>query len=102
MRRTMKTPAKFALALLLGWPLLPAIDATARDKAIKNSGVVKACSRYGNGCVSGAVRPAKWGHEVQLKSGTWIDCRQDCGRALLEETIDFWDSQADKARVAAP
>lgn len=74
----------------------------ARDKSRSGQSLAKACSRYGNGCVSGAVRPARYGQQVRLKSGTWIDCKGDCGRTLLEETVDFWDSQAEKALIAVP
>ena len=79
-----------ALALLGALALPPA--AQAHDR-----GGVKACSNYGNGCYRAPVRRSKWGHEMRLKGGTWIDCRGDCRQTLREETIDFWETQNDKA-----
>ena len=78
------------LALLGALALPPA--AQARDR-----GAVTACSNYGNGCYRAPVRRGKWGREMRLKGGTWIDCRGDCRQTLREETIDFWETQNDKA-----
>ncbi len=85
------------LLLTLSSAMRPDV-ALAREKSGRGP-IVKACSPYGNGCVAGPVRAAKFGPQVRLKSGTWIDCKGDCGQALLEETIDFWDSQSDKAMI---
>ena len=57
---------------------------------------VTACSRYGNGCASAPVRTGRFGHELRLKGGTWIDCKSDCRQTLREETVDFWDTQREK------
>ena len=92
---TMLLAAGFTVAALDG------VEAAGKSKKYGTS-YARACSRYGNGCVSGPVRPGLFGPQVRLKSGTWIDCKGDCGLALLEETIDFWDSQADKAKIATP
>ena len=88
-----------AVLLFACWTAFGLAPAVARDRSGQSSGFVRACSPYGNGCVSGPVRPAKFGPQVRLKSGTWIDCKSDCGQALLEETIDFWDSQSEKAMI---
>ena len=96
-----KTTA-IAFAAITAWFAFEQTLAMAGSKAHRGLGSIKACSRYGNGCVAGPVRRAQYGLQVRLKSGTWIDCKGDCGQALLEETIDFWDSQADKARAAIP
>jgi hypothetical protein len=39
---------------------------------------------------------------MRLKGGTWIDCRGDCRETLREETVDFWETQNDKAIAAGP
>lgn len=83
--------ALFAALVALSTLTLPQA-ADARDR-----GGVTACSNYGNGCYHAPVRRSKWGHKMRLKGGTWIDCRGDCRRTLREETIDFWETQNDKA-----
>ena len=57
---------------------------------------VRSCSRFGNGCVSGAVRHGPSGREVRLPGGTWIGCAGDCHRTLADETIDFWDKRSQE------
>lgn len=59
-------------------------------------GDVTACSRYGNGCYSAPVRAGRFGPEMRLKGGTWIDCKGSCKDTLREETIDFWDTQRER------
>lgn len=56
-------------------------------------GYTVAESRYGNGTVTGAVRMARLGPQVQLPSGRWEYCRRLCSETLRVETIDFWDSR---------
>jgi hypothetical protein len=60
-------------------------------------GTVTACSRYGNGCYTAPVRPGKFGPEMRLKGGTWIDCRGSCKDTLREETVDFWDTLRERS-----
>lgn len=79
--------------------LQPTSDAEARKR---QNGAVVACSRYGNGCYEAQVRPGRYGPQMRLKGGTWIDCRGDCREALREETVDFWETQNDKAMAAGP
>ncbi len=57
-------------------------------------GMVVAESRFGNGTVSGPVRPARYGWEVRLPGGTWVACRRSCSETLRVETVDFWQSNA--------
>lgn len=66
-------------------------------EAGSSQGKVRACSSYGNGCYTAPVRQGKWGREMRLRGGTWIDCRGDCRRTLREETVDFWETQQEKA-----
>lgn len=56
-------------------------------------GRVVAESRHGNGTVSGRVREARNGLQVQLPSGTWIYCRSSCSETLRVSTIDQWENQ---------
>lgn len=55
--------------------------------------VVVAESRYGNGSVSGAVRPGRNGWQVRLPRGTWMDCVFSCSETLRRATVDFWATQ---------
>lgn len=66
----------------------------------KSYGSVTSCSRWGNGCLTLPVRRGRFGYEARGKGGTWIDCRGDCEQALREDVIDFWETQADKAKAA--
>jgi hypothetical protein len=94
----MPRPTHVLLALALGaGATAPPADAGGRDK-----GSIVACSRFGNGCYRAPVRQGKWGAEMRLKGGTWIDCRGDCRETLREETVDFWETQNDKAIAAGP
>lgn len=54
-------------------------------------GYVTAESRFGNGSVSGAVRRADRGWQVQLPGGTWEYCRRSCSETLRVETVDKWE-----------
>jgi hypothetical protein len=66
-------------------------DAAARSPERLSS--VTVCSRYGKGCVSGPVRPGKFGPDVRMPGGTWISCKLDCRNTLREETVDFWETK---------
>jgi hypothetical protein len=84
--------ALFAIAALAG--LAATVDAEARLKRPPTSypdGYVTAESRFGNGIVSGPVRPARYGWEVRLPGGTWVGCRRSCSETLRVETVDFWE-----------
>lgn len=57
---------------------------------------VTECSRYGNGCYTALVRQGRFGPEMRLKGGTWIDCKGSCKDTLREETVDFWETQRER------
>lgn len=80
-----------ALAVIIATVLTAGL-ASAAEAAGRGGSVVTACSRYGNGCYSAPVRPGKWGHEMRLRSGTWIDCEGDCQRTLREQKLDFFET----------
>lgn len=61
------------------------------------AGSVSVCSRYGNGCYTAPVRHGRFGLEMRLKGGTWIDCKGSCKDTLREETVDFWDTQRERS-----
>lgn len=62
----------------------------ARRHSYRDGGdVVVAVSRFGNGHVTGAVRPTSVGPQVQLPSGSWIYCRRSCSETLRVETVDL-------------
>lgn len=87
---------------LIALGMCGALWGPAAEAAAKHPGSVTACSRYGNGCYTAPVRKGKFGPEMRLKNGTWIDCRGDCRQALREETVDFWETQNNKAMIIRP
>lgn len=73
--------------------IAPAAEAGRyRDQSYR-SGYVVAESDWGNGTISGPVRPWRHGWQVRLPRGTWIDCGRDCSETLRRATVDFWESQ---------
>lgn len=65
-----------------------------------NAGYVVAESRFGNGTVSGPVRRSRFGYQVRMPGGTWIDCRRSCAETLRVETVDFWQNSKGAGRDA--
>jgi hypothetical protein len=64
---------------------------------------VVAESHYGNGTISGAIRPWRNGWQVRLPRGTWVDCVYGCANTLRRATIDFWDAEgAAQGRPGSP
>lgn len=53
---------------------------------------VTARSHFGNGTVSGVVRPARFGWEVRLPHGTWVACRRSCEDTLRVQTVDLLET----------
>lgn len=58
---------------------------------------VVAESQWGNGTISGPVRPGPHGWQVRMPRGTWIDCVRSCSDTLRRATIDFWQSNGPNA-----
>ena len=85
-----KSKALSIIAGLAVFNILAAPDAEA-GKRTSGHGSVTGCSRFGHGCVSGAVRNSGAGAEVRLPGGTWLNCARDCRDKLAAETVDFWD-----------
>lgn len=86
----------FALAALTAAVAGAPDTVAARPGGI--TGKVTACSRYGNGCYTAPVRQGRFGPEMRLKGGTWIDCKGSCIDTLREETVDFWDTRRERGR----
>ena len=89
------------LVLALTALVVPLLASTA-EAARRDNDRVTGCSRFGRGCVSGPVRPARFGQEVRLPGGTWYPCAGDCRETLRAETVDFWDEhqrrEGDRSR----
>ena len=84
--------ASFGTVLVLSLATLVApLLASTAQAARRDGDRVTGCSRYGRGCVSGPIRPARFGQEVRLPGGTWYPCAGDCRETLRAETVDFWD-----------
>lgn len=83
--------------LLVAAIAAPAAAEARRSRKGPPQNYVVAESRIGNGTVTGAVREAALGPQVQLPSGTWIYCRHSCSETLRVETIDFWDAHGPNA-----
>lgn len=85
-----------ALALALG--IAGGHMALAAQSAFALPQAVTAQSRYGNGSATGAVRMNPRGFpEVQLPSGTWIDCAGDCREAMRRIYLDFWETMQEES-----
>ena len=52
--------------------------------------VITAHSHYGNGSVRSVVRPGRYGWQVRLPHGTWVDCRRSCEETLRVQTVDIF------------
>ena len=96
MQITAKIPA-YLVVLGAALPLAASSSAEAqRRKDSISGGIVTACSTNGHGCISAPTRKGKWGLEMRLKGGTWIDCESDCIDTLRMKTVDFWDELRDR------
>lgn len=95
MRHSLKRAMLLVACLVWVGVLVP--DAAAAPRRDRDTGTVTACSRYGNGCVSGPTRSGRYEREVRMPGGTWIGCKRDCRETLREETVDIWDTIRERA-----
>jgi hypothetical protein len=51
---------------------------------------IVAHSHYGNGSIRSVVRPARYGWQVRLPRGAWVDCRRSCEETLRVQTVDIF------------
>jgi hypothetical protein len=73
-----------------------------RGPKVHAGAYVTAESRWGNGRVSGLVRQGRFGLEVRLPGGTWVECVRSCSETLRKETVDFWQSHGNHAPDNGP
>jgi hypothetical protein len=52
---------------------------------------VTAYATHGGKSVTAPVRPGRWGEEVRLPGGSWVDCEVTCEYTLRRLTVDFWE-----------
>jgi hypothetical protein len=102
----MRPTAKSAFAIVLFATTAVAGEAVAQSRSYgrASQGFVTAESRFGNGTVSGPVRPGRKGSlEVMMPGGTWISCGRSCSETLRVETVDFWENKgAGRDRIDNP
>lgn len=82
----MKPPRVIAAVIIIA---LSNSAADARRIAYQDGAHVTTTSRHGNGDVSGPIRRARYGWQVQLPGGTWVDCRRSCEETLRVQSIDL-------------
>lgn len=82
-----------AAGLALAAMVLPA---EAQRKGERGYAMVRACSIYGNGCITLPIRPGRFDYEFRMPGGTWVSCRRDCKTAIREEVLDFWETQRER------
>ena len=89
-----------ATVLVLAGAGISVISAGSADAQPRRGtvGYVQTCSQYGNGCTTAPVRRGRHGYEYRLPGGTWVGCRRNCGGALREDTVDFWETQRENQR----
>jgi hypothetical protein len=93
MRKAAISMLPLATILLVG-SLSPSEAVFRRIRSHYEPGeVVVAHSRFGNGSISGVVRPTSDGWEVRLPHGTWVECRRSCEETLRVQTVDLTEQQ---------
>jgi hypothetical protein len=80
-------------ATLLSAVIAGATEASAgRFRGGSEGNYVTAYSRFGNGSVSGPVRPTNLGYQVRLPGGAWVGCRTSCSETLRVQTVDIFEN----------
>ena len=104
-RNTPVAVAAAALALVCAATVIgTASEAEARRRPPPAyDGYVTAESRWGHGTASGPVRRGKWGWQVRLPGGTWVDCvRNNCSETLRLQALDMFESMGRDAIDGGP
>lgn len=92
MNRALEIASFLAVSGILTLALAGAADAAKASKKSKSAaGTVTAVSLANRATITAPVRSSRWGQEVRLPGGTWIDCQQDCRETLRNNTVDFWE-----------
>jgi len=80
----------FIVTVMVAGMVTPADAGWRQDRHYEiENGHTTAHSRFGNGSVSGAVRPTRKGPQVQLPNGRWTYCRTSCSETLRVQTVDL-------------
>ncbi len=96
-----------ALALVCSLAGTVLFASTAAEAAGRRTspyaGYVTAESRWGHGTASGPVRRGKWGWQVRLPGGTWVDCvRNNCSETLRLQSLDVFETMGRDALDGGP
>jgi hypothetical protein len=83
--------------LVAGMAVTLLLPSAGNAKPAKSGGGVAVCSKYGKGCITGAVRRGRFDNEVRLPGGTWIGCKLDCKETLREESVDFFETLRERS-----
>lgn len=65
----------------------------------EGQGYVTAYSTFGQRTVTAPVRPGRWGDEVLIPGGSWVDCEKTCEYTLRRLTVDFWDGVGQNGTI---
>lgn len=65
-----------------------------------NYGYVTAHATTGGKTVTAPVRPGRWGEQVKLPGGAWVDCETTCEYTLRRHTVDFWEGMGEGTIVS--
>jgi hypothetical protein len=92
-------------ALTAAVAVVPTSEAVAARRRAPSpyDGYVTTESRWGHGTASGPVRRGKWGWQVRLPGGTWVDCvRNNCSETLRLQALDMFESMGRDAIDGGP
>jgi hypothetical protein len=87
------------IAVVVSLGLVVGSDTAAAGRKSRDEvpNIAVAESRFGHGIVTGAVRPGRFGYEVQTPGGNWLACARSCAETLRVETVDFWENKGGGA-----
>lgn len=91
------------ISILMVSVAIAALSVTASDADAKrrvergHDGYITVTSRYDAWeTISAPVRRARFGKQVRLPGGAWVDCEIDCYHTLRTQTIDYWKTQEEQ------
>lgn len=70
-----------------------------QDRYDEGNRYVTAQATYGGRTVTAPIRPGRWGDEVLLPGGSWVDCEITCEYTLRRLTVDFWDGVGNAGTI---
>jgi hypothetical protein len=87
-----KTSAACTAVAMIATLVVAPVEARPRRAYDAGYETVTVDSHFGNGTVTGAVRPVRTGWEVQLPGGTWVGCRRSCEETLRVQSVDIFET----------